>query len=391
MANDLSAEILAAVRKVISGDTKAALHEPEFRGREWDYVKSCLDEGWVSTAGEFVGRFERDLAKVSGRGHAVACVNGTAALHASLILVGVEPDDEVLVPAFTFAATANAVHHCNAIPHFVDCEESTLGLCPVALARHLAEIATMRNGDCVNIRTGRRIRAMIPVHIFGHPARMPEICEVAERYGIRVIEDSTEALGSFADGKPVGQHGTFGVLSFNGNKVVTTGGGGAITTDDDALAERARHLTTTAKLPHRWAFVHDEVGYNYRLPNINAALGCAQLERLADFVARKRRLAKAYEKAFAEVAGVRAFRERPGTSSNYWLNAILLEPGQEHWRDRVLTQLNDAGLQARPAWTPMHHLPFQTACPRADLPVTESIFARLINLPSSPKLADGIT
>ncbi|MDT3687773.1 MAG: LegC family aminotransferase [Pseudorhodoplanes sp.] len=378
-----------AVRHVVPAP-RAALHEPEFRGREWDYVKSCIDDGWVSSGGAFVDRFERDLAAMLDMGFAVACANGTAALQVALEVAGVSPGDEVFVPALTFVATSNAVQHCGAIPHFVDCDEDSLGLDPQALKKHLGLVAVCRDGRTTNRDTGRRIKAIVPVHIFGHPARMTEICKIASEYGLSVVEDATEALGSRAGGRPVGSDGVMSVLSFNGNKIVTTGGGGAILTNDQEIARRARHVTTTAKLPHRWAFIHDQPGYNFRLPNINAALGCAQLERLPDFVGRKRRLAQAYAEVFRGNSDVTFLVERAGTQSNYWLNAILLRPGLEEQRDRILERLNDAGLQSRPAWTPMHQLSYQTGFPRADLPVTESICARLINLPSSPRLADGL-
>jgi perosamine synthetase len=392
MPDALSSRVIAAVRQVVPAGENAALHEPEFRGHEWDYVKSCIDEGWVSSVGSFVGRFEGELVKATGRKFGFACVNGTAALHLALMLMGVRHGDEVLVPALTFVATANAVHHCGAIPHFVDCEHVTLGMCPDALAAYLEKVAARGDdGVCINKQTSRPIRAMVPVHIFGHPARMPELCALAERYGVAVIEDATEALGSTCDGRPVGHHGAIGVLSFNGNKIVTTGGGGALIMDDAELAQRARHIGTTAKVQHARAFLHDEVGYNYRLPNINAALGCAQLERLPDFVARKRLLAQAYEQAFAEIPELKFFRERPGTASNYWLNAIVLVPGSEASRDILLERLNESGLHCRPTWQPMHLLPFQRDCPRAPLPETEDIAARLINLPSSAKLADQLS
>jgi perosamine synthetase len=386
---DLGEDILTAVRGVVSAP-QAALHEPEFRGREWEYVKSCIDDGWVSSGGAFVDRFERELAAALDMKFAVACTNGTVALQVALELAGVSAGDEVLVPALTFAATSHAVQHCGAVPHFVDCDEYSLGLDPDALKNHLGRIATRKNGATTNRQTGRSIKAIVPVHIFGHPARMSEICDIAARYGLTVVEDATEALGSRANDRPVGADGAMSILSFNGNKIVTTGGGGAILTNDPGFASRARHITTTAKLPHRWSFVHDAAGYNYRLPNLNAALGCAQLEKLPDFVARKRRLAQAYAMTFRELSGVTFFVERAGTESNYWLNAILLRPGLEFQRDGILERLNDAGLQSRPAWTPMHQLSYQTGFPRAELPVTESIVSRLINLPSSPRLADSL-
>jgi perosamine synthetase len=344
----------------------------------------------VSSGGAFVDRFERDLAAALDVKFAVACSNGTAALQVALQLAGISAGDEVLVPALTFAATSNAVQHCGAVPHFVDCDEDSLGIDPDALEAHLRRIVTRKNGETINRESGRAIKAIVPVHIFGHPARMTEICGVAARYSLAVVEDATEALGSRANGRPVGADGVMSVMSFNGNKIVTTGGGGAILSNDPDIARRARHVTTTAKLPHRWAFIHDEAGYNYRLPNLNAALGCAQLEQLPDFVARKRRLAQAYAAAFRELSDVTFFAERPGTESNYWLNAILLRPGLAFQRDHILERLNEAGLQSRPAWTPMHLLSYQSHFPRADVQTTESVFSRLINLPSSPRLADGL-
>ena len=385
----LIASITDAVGRVVRPHENGPvhLHEPEFAGREWEYVKSCLDEGWVSSVGKFVDRFERDVARVSGASHAVAVVNGTAALHAALMLIGVKPGDEVLMPTLTFVATANAVAYCSAVPHFVDSELATLGLDPDALERHLERIAEMRDGIAYNRTSGRPIRAVVPVHIFGHPVRMCALNAVAKRWSIAVIEDATEAFGSRFDGKPVGCNGVVGVFSFNGNKIVTTGGGGAIVTNDPVMARRAKHLTTTAKRPHPWAFGHDEIGYNYRMPNLNAALGCAQIEQLDGFIVRKRRLAEAYSKAFAGMAGGSFVREPDGSQSIYWLNAILLDEGNAGQRDVLLQALKDADLHCRPAWTPMHRLPMFRDCPRADVSVAENIEARLINLPSSPRLA----
>lgn len=380
--------ILGTLRAVLPAAPFTPLHEPEFRGHEWDYVKDCIDTGWVSSVGAYVDRFERDLAAACGTAHAVAVVNGTAALHVALELAGVEAGDEVLCPSITFIATANAISYCGAVPHFVDIEEASLGLDPQALERHLEQIAEQTADGWRNRLTGRRLAAVVPVHVFGHPVRMAELQAVAARFGLPVIEDSTEALGSTVNGKPVGGDGLLGTLSFNGNKIITSGGGGAILTNDPDLARRAKHRTTTAKKPHRWDFVHDETAYNYRLPNLNAALGCAQLERLDDFTARKRTLAGRYADAFRPLSGVRFFEERPGTTGNYWLNAILLDDAEQ--RDPVLATLNDAGFQSRPLWTPMHQLDMYRACPRADLSVSEALSGRLVNIPSSPKLADAV-
>lgn len=379
--------LMAALTAVLPGKRPLSLHEPEFAGREWDYVKECIDTGWVSSVGKYVDRFEAMLAEAAGVRRAVACVNGTSALHVALMLAGVEPGDEVLIPTLTFVATANAVAYCGAVPHFVDSELSTLGVDPARLADHLATVAEPTAGGLRNRQTGRRIRALMPVHIFGHPVALDPLTALCERLGLALIEDATEALGSTYRGRPAGGFGAMSVLSFNGNKIVTTGGGGAILTDDDELGKRAKHLTTTAKRPHAWAFVHDELGYNYRLPNLNAALGCAQLERLPDFVARKRALAARYAEALAGVPGLRFVREPEGCQSNYWLNAVLLDPAQASERDHVLERTNAAGIGTRPAWTLMHRLPMYASAPRMTTPVAEQIEACLINLPSSPSLA----
>ena len=365
------------------------LHEPRFAGKEWEYVKSCIDDGWVSSVGAFVDAFERKLAGICDTKAAVAIVNGTAALHVALRLNGVEADDEVIIPSLTFIATANAVAYCGAVPHFVDVDPDGFGIDARALERHLRRITDATNGVAVNRETGRIIRACIPVHVFGHPADMDAINCVCEALNIAVVEDATESLGSLYHGRPCGGLSRAGVLSFNGNKIVTTGGGGAIVTNDADLAARAKHLTTTAKRPHRWAFLHNETGWNYRLPNINAALGVAQLEELDGFVAAKRRLAARYAEAFGSVPGVRFVHEPAGTAGNYWLNAILLDEDSETARDEVLEATHAARLLTRPAWMPMHRLPMFASAPRDDLAVTESIHRRLINLPSSAVLGMG--
>jgi perosamine synthetase len=362
------------------------LHEPEFAGAEWDLVKDCLDSGWVSSVGKYVDRFETEIANRCGVRHGVAVVNGSAALHAALIVTGVRPADEVIVPALTFVATANAVTHAGAVPHFIDSAMDTLGVDPKALRLHLVAIADRSGGVTINAKTGRRIAAIMPMHVFGHPVDMDGLLAVAADFALPVIEDAAEALGSLYKSKPCGGLGRIGALSFNGNKIITTGGGGAIVTDDPDLALRAKHLTTTAKMPHKWAFLHDEVGYNYRLPNINAALGCAQLARLDDFLIRKRRLAERYAAGFADCEGLTVVREPAFGTSNYWLNAVMLDEDRAGERDTLLAAANDAGLMCRPAWMLMHRLPMYRNCPRAPLPVAEAIEARLINIPSSAKL-----
>ncbi|HSI94520.1 MAG: LegC family aminotransferase, partial [Methylophilaceae bacterium] len=344
------------------------------------------DSTFVSSVGRYVDRFEADLAAFTGARHAVAVVNGTAALHVALQLAGVQEGDEVLVPALTFVATANAVAYCGAIPHFVDSEERSLGLDPLALREYLRATTELRDGHCVNLATGRVIRAVIPMHAFGHPLDIEGVLALARDFRLEVVEDATESLGSTVHGQHTGTFGRMGVLSFNGNKVITTGGGGAILTDDPELAKHAKHLTTTAKVPHRWAYVHDETGYNYRLPNINAALGCAQLEQLSGFVESKRRLYQRYQAAFADITEARILAEPEGCRSNYWLQTLLLEKSAADLRDELLQATNDAGLMTRPVWELMSRLPPYLACPSMELPVAESLERRVVNLPSSALL-----
>jgi perosamine synthetase len=303
-----------------------------------------------------------------------------------LLVAGIGRGDEVLVPSLTFAATANAIAHAGAIPHFVDSELATLGVDPDKLDAYLEKTAELRDGICFNRETNRPIRAVVPVHIFGHPVRMRELQHMADRFKILVIEDAAEALGSVANNRPVGGDGLMSILSFNGNKIVTTGGGGAILTNDEAVAKRARHLTTTAKKAHPYLFDHDELGYNYRMPNINAAVGCAQLERLGDFVARKRQLAERYRRRLSDVPGITFYEEPPGAQSNYWLNALLLDEAVAGALDELLEAFIAKGIHCRPVWTPMHRLPMYRESPQMDLGTCESIARRLINLPSSPAL-----
>jgi perosamine synthetase len=380
-------DVLTAVRDVLGQPSQAlALHEPEFAGREWDYIKECLDSGWVSSAGSYVDRFERGLATYTGATHAITTSNGTAALHMCLLLAGVKAGDEVLVPTLTFVATANAVSYLAATPHFVDSEAVSLGVDAAKLDACLRDTARVTGGVCVNRRTGARIRALVVMHVFGHPADLDALSEVARRWHLVLLEDAAESLGSTYHGRHTGNAGLLSALSFNGNKVLTTGGGGAVLTNDAALGRRAKHLTTTARTPHRWGFLHDEVGYNYRLPNLNAALGCAQLEQLGSILERKRRLAARYDAAFAGAGGVRFLREPPGTCSNYWLNAIVLDAAHEAQRDGLLAALNDAAYTSRPVWTLMHRLPMYSGCPRMDVSLAERMEARIINLPSSARL-----
>lgn len=381
--------LLQGLRGVLgTPNSMIPLHEPEFTGNESALVQDCLDSTFVSSVGKYVDQFEAMLADYTGAKYAVAVVNGTAALHIALKLANVQPHDEVLIPALSFVATANAVAHCGAVPHFVDSSLETLGIDPTALAEYLNTIAEITTCGIRNRHTGRRIVAIVPMHTYGHPVDMVPLMEVANRYKLLVVEDAAESLGSTYRGQHTGTFGKLGTLSFNGNKIITTGGGGAILTNDAELARHAKHLTTTAKRPHRWEFFHDEVAWNYRLPNLNAALGCAQMGRLQDFLARKRELANRYQAAFSCLTGIRFMVEPEQSRGNYWLNTVRLEEPDMNILDKALAAANDAGYQCRPTWTLLHKLPMFADCPRAPLPVAERLEASLINLPSSAKLAD---
>ena len=389
--NSLDQVLLQGLQEVLGTPNRLiALHEPEFTGNESALVQECLNSTFVSSVGKYVDQFEAILAEYTGAKHAVAVANGTAALHIALKLAGVQAKDEVLVPALCFVATANAVAHCGAVPHFVDSHLDTMGIDPAALADHLQAIAEPTPLGPHNRHTGRRIAAIVPMHIYGNPVDIGPLLEVDSRYGLPIVEDAAESLGSTYQGQHTGTFGKLGTLSFNGNKIITTGGGGAILTNDTELARHAKHLTTTAKRPHRWEFFHDEVAWNYRLPNLNAALGCAQMERLPDFLARKRELAARYQAAFRDLIGIRFVTEPAGCRSNYWLNTVRLEQPDINARDQLLTAANDAGYQCRPTWTLLHKLPMYADCPRAPLPVAEQLEASLINLPSSAKLASQL-
>lgn len=381
----LAQHVVDAVHAVV-GAGPVGLHEPRFGGNEAAYLAECLESTFVSSVGKFVDRFEADLAAYTGAKHAVAVVNGTAALQVALSLAGVRPGDEVLVPALTFVATSAAVVHCGATPHFVDSEERTLGMAAQVLREYLRRSTEMAGGQCINRATRRVIRAVVPMHTFGHPVDIEGLLGVARDFRLALVEDAAESLGSTVQGRHTGTFGLLSTLSFNGNKTITTGGGGAILTNDSDLARRAKHLTTTAKVPHRWEYTHDEVGYNYRMPNINAALGCAQLEQLSGFLAAKRRLFERYQTAFANVSQTRIVAEPEGSRSNYWLQNLLLDESVSAQRDSVLVATNDAGLMTRPTWTLMHRLKPYSGCPRMDLAVAESLERRLISLPSSPHL-----
>lgn len=359
------------------------LHEPCFIGNEKKYLNECIDSTFVSSVGKFVDRFEEMVAEYTGAWKAVVCVNGTNALHMAMLLAGVEAGDEVLTQPLTFIATANAIRYIGAKPVFLDVDRDTMGLSPLKMEEWLKENAEVQSGECINKYTGRRIKACVPMHTFGHPVHLDELVELCEKYHIRLVEDAAESLGSFYKGRHTGTFGKVGVISFNGNKTITTGGGGMLLFMDEELGKYAKHLTTQAKVPHRWEFVHDHVGYNYRMPNINAALGCAQMEHLQEFVDNKRELAFQYADFFSNT-GIAFFTEPENCRSNYWLNVILLQ--DKTHRDLFLEETNGQGIMTRPVWQLMNRLPMFRDCLCGDLSNAEWLEERVVNIPSSVRL-----
>lgn len=368
------------IREQYRSDDFIPLHAPVFAGHERDYVTDTIASTFVSSVGAFVDRFERDMAAYTGSPRAVATVNGTAALHIALKLAGVQSGELVITQPLTFVATCNAIAYCNAEPLFIDVDRCTLGLSTVALDAWLTEHAQVGDdGLCRTRADGKVIRACVPMHTFGHPADLDGLVSVCARWQIVLVEDAAESLGSFYKGRHTGTFGALGTLSFNGNKIITTGGGGMILANE-ALGTHAKHLTTTAKKPHPYEYVHDEVGYNYRLPNLNAALGCAQLEQLEAFIANKRELATRYAEHF-QGSDLQFVTEPADCRSNYWLNAVICE-GHEQ-RDALLKATNDRGVMTRPIWELMNHLPMYAQCRKGDLSNAEWLEARVVNLPSS--------
>lgn len=368
------------IRSLYPGRDFIPLHEPCFRGNEKKYLAECIDTTFVSSVGKFVDAFERSIEEYTGAACAVVIVNGTEALHFALKLNGVQPDDEVITQPLTFVATANSISYCNANPVFVDVDIDTLGLSADSLKQFLEENAELKNGDCYNRITKRRIKACVPMHTFGHPCRIDKIVDICREWNIEVVEDAAESIGSFYMGKHTGTFSKIGVLSFNGNKTITTGGGGMLLTNDPDLGKYAKHLSTQAKVSHPWDYFHNETGYNYRMPNINAAIGLAQMEQLDYFIEMKRLLAEKY-KMFFDSKDIEFVTEPEFSKSNYWLNSVLLK--NRSARDEFLKYTNEYGVMTRPAWRLMHHLPMFENCFRGPLPNSESIEERLVNLPSS--------
>lgn len=359
------------------------LHEPRFVGNEKKYLNECIDSTFVSSVGKFVDQFEVEFARMVGAKYAIATVNGTAALHISLILVGVERDDEVITQPLTFIATANAISYIGANPIFLDVDLETMGLSPDTLKRFLEQECVITDGECINLSTGKTIKACVPMHTFGHPCRIDELKALCDTWHIALVEDAAESLGSYYKEKHTGTFGILGTFSFNGNKIITSGGGGVIVTDDQALAARAKHITTTAKIPHKWEYAHDEIGYNYRLPNLNAALLCAQLEQLQKFLENKRILAFAYKKFF-ESQNIRFIEEPTNSQSNYWLNAVLLDGVKQ--RDEFLEYTNSNGVMTRPIWALINKLEMFKECQCGELKNSLYLEERVVNIPSSARI-----
>ena len=380
MCNEKFEKIISIVRELYGTEGFIPLHRPVFEGNERKYLVECIDSNFVSSVGAKVVEFEQQIAAFTGARFAIATVNGTAALHTALQLVGVRRDDEVISQALTFIATCNAISYAGAHPVFVDVDIDTMGMSPTALLTFLEKNAVRRDGQTWNKSTGRRISACVPMHTFGLPCRIEEIAAICADWNIALVEDAAESLGSYVGPRHTGTFGQVATLSFNGNKVITTGGGGMLITDDEGLAKRAKHLTTTAKVPHPYEFVHDQVGYNYRMPNLNAALGCAQMERLTEFLQVKLRVAKHY-KSFLESINVNFAGPRDGARSNFWLNAIVLDSLQE--RDAFLVYTNDKEVMTRPVWRLMTSLEMFKHCQHDGLKNSIWLEERVVNIPSS--------
>lgn len=373
-------KIIDIIKTLYNTEEFIPLHEPRFNGNEKKYLLDCIDSTFVSSVGKYVDQFENMVADYTGANYAIATVNGTAALHIALLLSGVSENTEVITQPLTFVATCNAISYCNAHPTFVDINKETMGLCPEKLDHFLKHSTKKTSKGLINIHTKRLISACLPMHTFGHPTKIDEIITICNQFEIPVIEDAAESLGSTYKNQHTGTFGLFGTFSFNGNKTITTGGGGMIVTNDETLAKKAKHLTTTAKVPHQWDYIHDEIGYNYRLPNLNAALGCAQMEQLDLFIKAKRQLATSYQDNLTHKS-VSFFTEPKNCISNYWLNCLLFKNKKD--RDIFLTMSNNNNIMTRPCWTLMNTLSMYKHSYCADLSCSEHIENYLANIPSS--------
>ena len=377
-------QITDFIHQLFGTEETVPLHAPLFIGNEKKYLEECIDTTFVSSVGQFVDRFEADMAAYTGARKAVVCVSGTNALHMAMMLVGVERDDEVLTQALTFIATCNAISYIGAHPVFIDVDMDTLGLSSKAVKDWLVKNAEVKNGVCYNKHTGRRVKACVPMHTFGHPVKIDELVSVCEEWHLELVEDAAESIGSLYKGRHTGTFGKVGAISFNGNKTITTGGGGMLLFQDEELGKLAKHLTTQAKVPHRWAFVHDHIGYNYRMPNINAALGCAQLENIDRYVASKRETAAIYADFFKNIPDITFFTEPADCRSNYWLNVVMLK--DKTAQQEFLEYTNDHGVMTRPVWELMNRLEMFKHCETDGLKNTQWLADRIVNIPSSVRL-----
>lgn len=377
-------QITDFIHQLFRTEETVPLHAPLFIGNEKKYLEECIDTTFVSSVGKFVDRFEADMAAYTGARKAVVCVSGTNALHMAMMLAGVERDDEVLTQALTFIATCNAISYIGAHPVFIDVDMDTLGLSPKAVKDWLIKNAEVKNGVCYNKHTGRRVKACVPMHTFGHPVRIDELVAVCEEWHLELVEDAAESIGSLYKGRHTGTFGKVGAISFNGNKTITTGGGGMLLFQDEELGKLAKHLTTQAKVPHRWAFVHDHIGYNYRMPNINAALGCAQLENIDRYVASKRETAAIYADFFKNIPDITFFTEPADCRSNYWLNVVMLK--DKVAQQEFLEYTNNHGIMTRPVWELMNRLEMFKHCETDGLKNTQWLADRIVNIPSSVRL-----
>jgi len=377
--------IIKKIKNILGKKKNYPLHEPLFLGNEKKYLLQALKKNYVSSigGGKFIDEFEKKIKDFTKAKYCISVINGTEALHLSLIALGVKNNDEVLLPSLTFSGTANAVIYCNAIPHFVDSELDTLGIDPMKLENYLKKISIIKNNECYNKKTNRRIRAIIPVHIFGNVCKIDLILKIANKYKLKLLEDSAESLGSFFHNKHTGTLGDIGCLSFNGNKIITTGGGGAIITNSKSLADNIRHISSTAKIKHEWEYIHDKVGYNFRMPNLNAALGLAQIENLNKFLKFKRRLFNRYYNEFKKVKGIKLISEKKYSKSNYWLNTIFINNSSIKKRNNILKLGHKNKILLRPAWKPLHTLKHFKKMPKMDLSQTIKIYKSCISLPSS--------
>lgn len=384
--NNKILDIVPKLIRQVVGKGSHQLHEPSFSNKELMYVTKTIKTKFVSSAGKYVIDFEKKFKSYVKSKNAIAVVNGTQAIYISLLTCGIKKHNEVLVPALTFVGTVNAIHNSGAKPHFIDSEISSLGIDCLKLNKYLEKISIMKNGKCINKTTKNHIKAIIPVHIFGHPCDILGILKIAKKYRLKVIEDAAEALGSFYKNKHLGTFGDIGCFSFNGNKIVTTGGGGMVVSNNTRYANKIKHLTTTAKLKHQWEYIHDEVGYNFRMPNINAALGLAQLEKIRIFISAKRRLFLKYSSKLSKVNGISLFKEKKGCRSNYWLQTIILDKNQSQKKNKLLKKLYKAKIFCRPVWKLISELKPYRNCSKMNLSGSREIYKRAISLPSSPDL-----